>query len=409
MLESNLHTKKVLVLLFADYRSTKFKNNFYYWQTANDLREDIVHPMEQLFGEVQFMNYFQLFGDNGFAFLNSYLLRKVKEFKPDYLFWCPLCYEIFPSTLRHIRGMGTIVIALSFDDVLRAENYVMNWIYDVDVLVYNDPHFIDFYKSKTINSICAFLPSASTQWYYKITNCTKQHDVTFVGSASPYRREIVRWLIQNNINVVTFGIGWDNPYLTREEKVKVYNESKINLSLEAYPRNSQVLDAVGLRCTTRSGQVKGRILELGISGNFFISEEVEGLDALTQNRVRLVSFNNKEELLERIFYYLAHANEREEYEERIYNFFREQYDSINVVRKVFGAVNSSTVQHKGYKLKDLLTSRKGYFKYAKRVCKKRVKAIGEIGKDRGLLREAVSHAWILAKDLVFMFNPRNYV
>ena len=119
MAESNLHTKKVLVLLFADYTSITFKTNFYYWRTANDLREDIVHPMEQLFGEVQFINYFQIFGDKGFAFLNSYLVRQVKAFKPHYLFWCTLCYEIFPSTLRQIRGLGTKIIARESISALR--------------------------------------------------------------------------------------------------------------------------------------------------------------------------------------------------------------------------------------------------------------------------------------------------
>ena len=143
-----------------------------------------------------------------------------------------------------------------------------------------------------------WMPLACDPEIHKNENTEKIHDVGFVGSyggaGSP--REEALLCVKNRFKNSFIG---NAPH---KEMGRIYSASKIGIN---YSLNNDI---------------NMRIFEILSSGAMLLTSEVEGngFDELFRDGEHLATYKNKEELVEKINYYLLHDNEREAIAKRGY-------------------------------------------------------------------------------------------
>ncbi|WP_236632956.1 CgeB family protein [Endozoicomonas elysicola] len=171
-----------------------------------------------------------------------------------------------------------------------------------------------------LNSVlCQF--SANHSIYRKM-DLTKDIDVSFVGQCFEDRKNYIDYLLKEGINVKAWGNGWGTGRLGQSELIEVYNRSKIVLNFSAAFGNPD------LRF------VKGRIFEITATGAFLLTEKTDELDLYLSIGTECDIFDNKEELLSKINYYLQEEKERENIAMNGYNRTLSDYTYDKALRKI---------------------------------------------------------------------------
>lgn len=104
-----------------------------------------------------------------------------------------------------------------------------------------------------------YFPEAADPEIYRPLDVTKDIDVSFVGGWYGARRDLILQLRAVGIRVECFGPGTDNGTLTREEMVRVFNRTRVNLGFG------------GIGETEAITHLKGRDFEIPMSGNAYLT------------------------------------------------------------------------------------------------------------------------------------------
>jgi hypothetical protein len=150
-----------------------------------------------------------------------------------------------------------------------------------------------------------------TARFYKIEGAPKDIDVSFVGLIKDKagRTDYINYLLANNVPVETYGIGTKNGLLDAGGYIKVIAGSKINLSFSGISTITRLTRKYTIH--KRKKGLKARVFEVAFCGGFVLSEYFPGIEDLFQVGTEIDIFHDKEELLEKIKYYLAHDEQRE--------------------------------------------------------------------------------------------------
>lgn len=194
------------------------------------------------------------------------------------------------------------------------------------------------YEQLNINAMTTFA-MYDRNFYIKNDSINKSIDVSFVGNLKqPIRKKYIDYLRMHSISVETYGVGSDNGFVSYEEMINVFNKSKINLNFTAISDSENyVIRPPSIN--KRIKQSKGRPIEIALSGGFILSEYVPGMDEMFLPGQEMDVFNSKEELLEKIKYYLSNENKRTEIASNGYEKAFKNYDIISGFEKVFNRMN----------------------------------------------------------------------
>ena len=247
----------------------------------------------------------------------NYLNKSIKEscinFKPDVVFIVK-GVTIKPSTLKFIKARGIKSISWSNDDMYGWHNRSLWYTlglkqYDLVVTQksYNcNPDELPSLGAKVLFQNKAFEPKV----HYPVKSCdtyTCVHDVVFVGAMEEDRLNHLIYLAQNGIKVHIYG--WvkevknqihpnlivHNRFLFEEEFSAAQGCSKIALNF--------------LRKMNRDLQTS-RSIEIPASGGFMLAERTDEHMQLFKEGKEAEFFSSKEELLQKVNYYLQHDQER---------------------------------------------------------------------------------------------------
>ena len=132
-----------------------------------------------------------------------------------------------------------------------------------------------------------------------------------------------------------WGDGWPNGRVSQDDMIKLFSESRVNLNLTkssgifglkpfvkllfrrwvdgTYHLYSPVswVNNVKSLYDKRREQIKGRNFEVPGSGGFLLTSDADNLGDYYENGKEIVIFENTEEMIEKIKYYLSHEDERQ--------------------------------------------------------------------------------------------------
>ena len=277
-------------------------------------------PLKDMGYDVIRYNYFERLRIVGKRKMNKEIHQLAKFENPDYIFYITYQDEIFQKTLKRLNQERYKVIGWFSDDHWRFDNYSKFVARNLFCSITTDKEAVAKYKSHNLNVI-------KSQWaanhkYYTPVSPNKKYDVTFVGQKYGVRGEILEYLIKNHIPIETFGRGWGN-YLPFEEVVSIFSNSKINLNISASSSDQKIK------------QIKGRIFEVPMCGGFLLTDYVNGLENYFDIGKEIVCYEDKQDLICKIKYYLKNEKEREKIAKSGYYASLERNTWHNRFRDIF--------------------------------------------------------------------------
>lgn len=218
--------------------------------------------------------------------------------------------SVSPYVLKNFSGT---IFCIPQDNMIKRHNsselFIKNLKYfDSIFIMHGYEKTRDFYKIKNSKNIIFWYHSYS-QFHHKSRPVNSyKYDVTFIGTYEKVRLDYINFLSDNGISVNVFGNNWRNisnisknviihnrPVL-KEEYVKTIQDSKINLSFLR-----KIQDDTH---TTRT-------FEIPACGGFMITERSDDHKKIFKENIESVFFDNKDELLKNIRYYLDNEEKRE--------------------------------------------------------------------------------------------------
>lgn len=213
-----------------------------------------------------------------------------------------------PDIFSRIRqAYGTFIINISMDDRHQYWGEKLNgcWggtyalIPHIDLALTAAPECVDWYLKEGCPAL--FFPEASDpQICRPMPELPKIHDICFVGGRYGIREKIVLALRQAGIGVSAFGDGWDNGRIATDAVPKLFAQSKIILGV----------GTIG-HCTDFYA-LKMRDFDAPMSGSFYLTHNNTDLNLVYDVGKEIVSYNNVQDCIERVRYFLEHDSEREE-------------------------------------------------------------------------------------------------
>jgi len=157
----------------------------------------------------------------------------------------------------------------------------------------------------------SFYSSYDKNKYFKINDMGKSINVSFVGDIAHKtdRKAYIDYMIKNGIAIEVFGTGSKNGQVTLDQMVEIFNKTKVNLNFTGLSSKTSIKKELNIN--HRLTQMKGRIAEIALCGGFVLSEYVPGIEEVFDINKEIVIFRNKEEMIEKIKYYLQYEDERE--------------------------------------------------------------------------------------------------
>jgi spore maturation protein CgeB len=225
--------------------------------------------------------------------INKNIINEIREIDPDRIL-------IFKGELISSENIKKISesynLNLFYPDTFKFKSILENRLEYFKTL-FTAANNIEFYKDLGAKRIIT-VPWACDPDFHRKLDMDKKYDVSFIGTAYPERRRIIRKL--GKIDV--FGDYWygfakrsHNP-VYGEEYVKVINESIINLNLQA--KISVAADAPTMRT-----------FEIAGCGGFQISDY---MPSLKRYFPMMPTFTEVEGLRDQIQYYLDNEEDRDE-------------------------------------------------------------------------------------------------
>lgn len=185
----------------------------------------------------------------------------------------------------------------------------------------------------------SFYSSFDGKKYKKNDRGKKDFEVSFVGDLEHKieRQEYIDHIQGSGIGVETFGTGSRNGQLSLSGMVDVFNRTKINLNFtkisirNAFRREPMI--------NFRLRQVKGRMAEIALCGGFVLTEYVPGLEEVFVIGTEVVVFDSKQDLVDKIKYFLKNEKERIEISEAGHRRAVRDYESGKAIPRLIQEID----------------------------------------------------------------------
>ena len=203
------------------------------------------------------------------------------------------CEFINPIIFLKINKIAPVYYFF-FDSMLEIRNYDLynHFNFSKKAFVVSKTMSQKLTAHKKIKRIISYCPQgiSSHKWNKEKKNI-KNFDVVFIGSKNEYRNKFINFLKTNGINVLCYGIGFENGEIYNDKLNLLYQKSKIALNFSRDKISYSI-----------------RIYQIMASGCFVLSTETDELSAIFNKGEHFDDFDSKEKCLEKIKYYLKNSN-----------------------------------------------------------------------------------------------------
>jgi len=274
------------------------------------------------------------------------LVRRCEVFQPDLVLLTHGTLD--PDVVRQIRRVTGAKLAAWYPDSLANLGRQYLLASDLDAWFFKDRYMVDLFRAKLgLNAF--YLPEAcNPRWHrrVKLSDADRVQygcDLTCACSLYYYRAGILETFADSDIKLWGGGVPfwlnsrlrarYINQYLAELEKSKAFNAAKIVL-------NTMFLGEIeGVNC---------RLFEAAGCGAFQIADWKPGFPELFEPEREVVTFRSREELREKVDYYLAHPEERRAIADRAYARSHREHTYEHRLRKMFEMLELQKSQGTSY-------------------------------------------------------------
>ncbi len=286
-----------------------------------------------------YVDYFDKYSIDGKEKSEKQIEEIVLDKKIDCIFFIlwsgDLTFDIY--FIERLSKVSTIVMNF-YDTELYFEGVDRYYAQLADLVILPDCLARYKYEHLNINALTTF-SMFDGNFYKKNHSINKSIDVSFVGSLnrSDSRNQYIDYLKTHGISVEIYGAGSDHGFVSFEEMVAIFNKSKINLNFTASSGSENYVIKPPI-INQRIKQVKGRPIEIALCGGFILSEYAPGIEEMFSIGREMEVFNTKEELLQKIQYYLSNEKKMVEISARGHESALTNYEVVAGFEKVFNRI-----------------------------------------------------------------------
>lgn len=250
--------------------------------------------------------------------LNSKIITEFRKNIFDFV-WIDKGTRIFPETLKELKRINaeTKLVHLNPDDPFG--QFRTGWKTFIKTIPYYDIHFV----AREVN-VSEYLQQGAKKVFvydrsfdpdiHKPIELTEEEKkkycckVGFIGSWAIEREKSIAYLIDNGIEVAVWGNGWQRGKYWNKIK-KYYRGPGLNGIEYSKAINGMEIALHFLRKENRDEQ-DSRTFEIPACGTFMLAERTKKHEEFFEDGEEAVYFDNNEDLLEKIRYYLINQEKR---------------------------------------------------------------------------------------------------
>ncbi len=193
------------------------------------------------------------------------------------------------------------------------------------------------FKQYGIDAI-SFYSSYDKGRYFKIDGMEETIDISFIGdiACKMYRNEYIGYITKTGLTVEVFGTGSRNGQVTLERMVQIFNKTKINLNFADISLKNAIKKELNINGKIR--QMKGRMAEVTLCRGFVLGEYVPGIEEVFEPDKEIIIFHSKEEMVEKIKYYLGHDDKRHAIAEKGYIRALKDYEISTAIPRLISRI-----------------------------------------------------------------------
>lgn len=265
--------------------------------------------------QTTFFDFVGIYQECGQEKMQQKLLDEVKTAKPDIIIYMPYTDQFSTEFMTSLKQYSK-TFCFFLDDTWRID-YVNKWAPCFDAFSTTNPCGELLYAKRGLPH-AVFLPNGVNEKLFNNRKLKRDIDVSFIGSWHPYRHWLINQLRKAGITVEAYGNRWPNGIIDTDKMIEIFNRSKISLNISnsitwdarymlSYPRG--LLNAV--RSTKVGDQLKGRHFEIPACGAMQMSFYTNGLGLIFDIDKEIMVFNERDDLIQLLQYYLQADSERE--------------------------------------------------------------------------------------------------
>ena len=306
-------------------------------------------------------NYIHEFG---VYYLHHEIEEIIKRDNISLIFLEVSTFLVNPFILQKLKKKYKLTIVLfQLDDEFKFETHSVVYATIADLVLSFDYVSVDRYRQSGINAHFfmhqIYTPSLEDLDKFKIDD----YKVAFLGqiTGKPSRKKLIDYLIEKGVEIEVIETSGSN-FLERDHMHSVFKNTPINLSFSGitdYIKSDNPLQAM------KRG-AKARHLEIASSRGFCISEYSIAASKQLEEDKEIVFFTSKEDLLNKIQFYLENEGKRKEIATSARKAIKERFSNEAVSSKLSGLIQGSR-KFKGKNLfgesLDLICSRYFAFSY----------------------------------------------
>lgn len=270
---------------------------------------------------------------NGIRNTEKYIENLISEKKIDILFTSPFAinYHLSVDFYAFLKNKVKIIFWM-WDDEAFFDVYSKYYSQIADAVITCDYFSVFGYEKFGILSIF-YPPCQPTNIFYPVKTI-KDIDVCYIGSCcqSNSRIEYINFLINNGVNIETFGIGSKNGFIEWHEFTKILSRSKIVLNFNRLSPLDWVNKDEPLLNRVRQSAV--HYAESALAKSFCLAEYTPSIPIVAEVGKEVDVFYNKKELLEKVKYYLSNPVKRDEIANNAYKRAINNYVPEIVIPKI---------------------------------------------------------------------------
>lgn len=323
--ENNFSGKKLNIIYLTQYDGSFSINNTY-----EPLKEFGTVFKFELDKDDDRKNWYQNKVQRNNEMLN-FVDSTIKNHKIDVIVCYLSGFSTTPDVLKKIKSYNIPMINESLDDERKfiskkGKDGIYRGMKDIC-------KFFDLSLTTSKSALIKYMVEGGTPMYkdyagnekiYQNLHLKKEYDVGFVGASYGIRGEYVKFLEDNGIKVYAKGKGWQKGFAEPDEMIEIFNKSKIVLGFSTVGKNDDIYI------------LKGRDFEVPLTGSFYLTGYHEELKEYFDLGKDIETYKSKEDLLEKVKYYLEHEIEREKIALFGYKKCFENYTAKASYEKVFG-------------------------------------------------------------------------